>query len=196
MRHTKALLSLLLTLALAFSLALPALADEPDPAMPVIAKQPQSVTVKSGESFTLTVEAEIASGGEIGYQWYDACDDRRLPAANNPYIISSDNTFPNGASLYCVVYNKATSTYESGPHRVVSETATVTVLASPDTIVIDLDSFGGKLLNTLFLPFAGVAKVLRFFGLSTDAINVIANIITFPFTVLSWPVFWMILLFG
>jgi len=66
----KKLLALLLTLALAFTLALPAFAEDPDPAMPVITRQPKGLRVRNGESFTLSVEATIPNGDEIGYQWY------------------------------------------------------------------------------------------------------------------------------
>ena len=74
MKHAKKLLALLLTLALALTLALPAFAEdeppeEPNPAMPVITVQPQSVRVRVNETFTLSVEAYIPNGDEIGYRW-------------------------------------------------------------------------------------------------------------------------------
>jgi len=70
MKRTKRLLAILLALALAFTLALPAFAEDPDPAMPVITVQPQSVHVAYfNKGFTLFVEAYIPNGDAIGYRW-------------------------------------------------------------------------------------------------------------------------------
>jgi hypothetical protein len=67
----KKLLATLLTLALALSLALPAMAavnwDEFR-----ITKQPQDLTIKHGDSFTLSVEVNVPDGvHEVTYQWYN-----------------------------------------------------------------------------------------------------------------------------
>ena len=81
MHHTKRLLALLLTLILAFTLAMPAFAEdvppeEPDPAMPVITVQPQDIGIKEffififGKAVTLSVQAYIPNGDEVGCQWY------------------------------------------------------------------------------------------------------------------------------
>jgi hypothetical protein len=68
MKFTKRMLAALLTLALSIALALPALAeDEPNPAMPVITVQPNGGRVKSGS--TISVQAHIPNGDEIGYVW-------------------------------------------------------------------------------------------------------------------------------
>jgi len=68
MKHTKKLLALLLVLLLAFGLAMPATAavnwDEFK-----ITKQPQGLTIKEGESFTLSVEVNVPAGLEVEYQW-------------------------------------------------------------------------------------------------------------------------------
>ena len=81
MKTAKTLLALALTLALTLTLALPAFAEtdpseEPDPAMPVITVQPEGVRVKFGRFVTLSVQANIPNGDEIGYQWY--CGDTKL----------------------------------------------------------------------------------------------------------------------
>jgi hypothetical protein len=68
MKFTKRILAALLTLTLALSLALPAAADNWSDFR--ITKQPQSKTIKYGDSFTLSVEVSFPAGVEVEYQWY------------------------------------------------------------------------------------------------------------------------------
>jgi len=75
MKHAKKWLALLLTLALALTLALPAFAEddppeEPNPAMPVITRQPEGGIIRFGSSVPISVEAHIPNGDEIGYLWH------------------------------------------------------------------------------------------------------------------------------
>jgi len=69
MKFTKRILATLLTLALALTLALPAAAAV-DWNEFRITKQPQDMTIKYGDSFTLSVEVDVPDGVEVEYQWY------------------------------------------------------------------------------------------------------------------------------
>ena len=75
MKPTKTVLALLLSLALAFTLVLPAFAETDPPEdfdpdmMPVITVQPQSIRIRVHEAYTLSVDAYIPNGDEIGYRW-------------------------------------------------------------------------------------------------------------------------------
>ncbi|MDR2686972.1 MAG: hypothetical protein LBB75_04410 [Oscillospiraceae bacterium] len=68
MKHTKGLLAALLALALALSLALPTMAAV-DWSDFRITTQPQSKTIKYGDSFTLSVKVHVPDGVEVEYQW-------------------------------------------------------------------------------------------------------------------------------
>jgi len=76
-RILSALLTLALALALALTLALPAAAavnwDDFR-----ITKQPQNLTIKSGDSFTLSVEVNVPAGVVVEYQW------RFIPGGREP----------------------------------------------------------------------------------------------------------------
>jgi len=69
MKITKRLLAAVLTMALALGLALPAMAAVDWDAFK-ITKQPQDLTIKHGDSFTLSVEVSVPAGVEVEYQWY------------------------------------------------------------------------------------------------------------------------------
>jgi len=101
MKFTKRILAVFLTLALALGLALPTMAavnwDEFR-----ITKQPQNLTIKHGDSFTLNVEVNVPDGVEVEYQWH-----RLLPIAGataSELEIGSDDTFlypnANGSEYY------------------------------------------------------------------------------------------------
>ena len=143
MKHTKKLLALLLVLALGAGLAVPALAA--GDAMPVITKQPQSVTVEAiddGIGFGLTgpmnlsVEATIPNSGEVGYQWYYQGENgdnfRKCESGEEASYTTTAEECLGGSNwgrttyyhYYCVVYNRAEG--EDGPNSVQSNVATVT----------------------------------------------------------------------
>jgi len=100
----KKLLSLVLTLALAAGLAVPAMAAADD--VPVITVQPQNVAVQPGEAFTLSVEANVPNGERVGYQWYyhnTTSTGAAWSAATYNSTVGADG---RGYGLYyCTVYN-------------------------------------------------------------------------------------------
>jgi hypothetical protein len=101
MKRTKKPLALLLTLALAFSLALPAMA---------ISYQDITITgpegpVPFGEAFTLRVEADLPAGMEIvSYQWQGWIDDWWQPlegaTASTLRVTSGDAYYPKASKPY------------------------------------------------------------------------------------------------
>ena len=135
MKHTKRLLALLLTLVLALGLALPTFAST-NPAMPVITKQPQSVTVLNGETYTFSIEAEIPNGDPLRYEWY-AVDDTypdwcySTEASLSLWTGVQFELFVKSvqADFYCVVYNA-----DDDSLFVQSEAATVTVLKDDSAV--------------------------------------------------------------
>ncbi|MCL2300642.1 MAG: hypothetical protein FWC27_10920 [Firmicutes bacterium] len=68
MKQTKHILAALLTLALAFSLALPAMAAVNWDDFRII-QQPQNLNIRHGESFTLSVEVDFPAGVVVTYMW-------------------------------------------------------------------------------------------------------------------------------
>jgi len=68
----KKLFALLLALALAAGLALPAAAAGED--VPVITVQPQSISAAPETMFTLSVAAHAPNGDPVSYQWYQRWD--------------------------------------------------------------------------------------------------------------------------
>ena len=111
MKQSKRLLALMLTLVLAFSLALPALAEdadppeEPNPAMPVITVQPVGGRARQYGITTLSVQAYIPNGDEIGYQWYrDNSDEFYIWEEDGKSATLSDWS-DSAADYYVVVYN-------------------------------------------------------------------------------------------
>jgi len=117
MKLTKRILASLLALALALTLALPAFAEnEPNPAIPVITVQPEGGRVRTGQSITLSVEAHIPNGDEIGFRWYDSQRNRLVDAQH----ASLDFTFPGTYTYYVEAYNVSNPEY-----AVTSQTVTV-----------------------------------------------------------------------
>ena len=95
MKLSKRPLALLLALALAFALAVPAFAEEslPEeltPAVPVITTQPRNTRVieSGGASVQVGIKAHIPGGGEVRYRMY--LGDQLIQDTSLPYI-SSDN---------------------------------------------------------------------------------------------------------
>jgi len=137
----KRLFATILTLALALTLALPVFAvGEPNPAMPVITVQSEGGRVKTGQSITLSVEAYIPNGDEIGFRWYDSKRNRLVDAQH----ASLDFTFPGTYTYYVEAYNVSNPEY-----AVTSQTVTVEAYYG----VLDWIGAGsGVLLLPLTLP--------------------------------------------
>jgi len=187
-KYTKRLLAALLTFALAFSVALPAFAEddpseEPNPAMPVITAQPQSHRFRFDDrprELNLSVEAHIPGGDEIGYQWY-----------RGDVLISGEKTIyvnlPEGEGsdyYHVVVYNVNHPEY-----RVTSETARVEVyislfnyimlvLTTPTVFAGALILLGGPIgslllivFSPLFAPLIALTLPVSLLGLLFDRIN-------------------------
>jgi len=114
--------------------------------LPVITKQPQNVAAKTGETFTLSVQAHIPNGDELGYQWYNANTYYgRIDGETGPIFTRTLNQYTPG-SYYCVVYNKDKGLNAGS---VSSEVAAVSkrVLSAQETPVITLQPKGAN-VNT------------------------------------------------
>ena len=101
-------LALLLSFVLAFSAALPALAqedppEESNPAMPVITVQPRGGRVKLNRSFSLSVQAHSPNGDEVGYRWFR--NDRPFGSSQASVTLMA-NQFDTG-DYHVEVYNRA-----------------------------------------------------------------------------------------
>lgn len=161
MSLTKKLFALLLALALALGLALPTFAGgEPDPAMPVITKQPEDVKLNvnlfGDAEFTLRIEAYIPNGDPVGYQWwYDLSNTGSLyvPIEGATGSTFTASTADYGSSLYCVVYNAAEG--PEGTHSAASRKASVTtflgLLPSILVLVVSVAALPFSLLVPVFL---------------------------------------------
>ena len=78
----KKLLAALLVLVLALSLALPAMAAVNWNEFR-ITKEPRDITIKYGDSFTLSVEVRVPEGVEAEYEWYS---DGKIENATAPEL--------------------------------------------------------------------------------------------------------------
>jgi len=129
LKRLKRIACIVLALSLATGFGLPAQAEEADPAMPVITKQPESVAVLPGEEFTLSVEAHIPNGDAVGYQWHIANPfNVNVSGAAGPELTLKASSVLYGTlvfgTYYCIVYN-ADKGLEAGSvlseHAVVSQ---------------------------------------------------------------------------
>jgi len=139
MKRIRKLISMLLALALAAGLALPAAAEEtPDPSIPVITVQPQDVYAVPGEQFTISVEAYIPNGDTVGYWWMDARTNSNLGKLGPALTRTAGD--PVRGEYYCVVYNASVDFIPQAARSVESEHAVVshTPLTAEETPVITL----------------------------------------------------------
>ena len=98
MKFTKRMLAVVLTVALALSLALPAMATVNWNEFR-ITKQPQNLTIKYRDSFTLSVEVNVPAGVEVEYQWYRNYGDLIEGATAAELHLGPDNSnYPENSS--------------------------------------------------------------------------------------------------
>ena len=139
------ILALVLTLALALSLALPAMAEgEPEPEVNwddfTIITQPKDLTIKYGESFTLSVEVNVPDGVAVIYTWWRYSDGSLIDGATGPTLqLSFDEPlypqasypYQNATAWYSCTVTPVISNEDDKPvvsRRLYSDYATVTVL--------------------------------------------------------------------
>ena len=89
MKTTKRMLAILLTLILAFTLALPAMAEESEPPVNwdelyIVTQPPEQLTVPFGADIVLSVEVSAPEGVVVVYQWQ--IGDRATPASEQPQL--------------------------------------------------------------------------------------------------------------
>ena len=121
MKHTKRLLALFLALfTLAFSLALPASAQESitqhsqatqNPAMPVITVQPQNVRVSLGQVIFLTVEAHIPNGDPIGFRWFRIFGNTAFAMEETTAQVPIFIVYVGTGYFFVEVYNRSNPAY-------------------------------------------------------------------------------------
>ena len=151
MKHTKRLLALLLSLALAFGLALPAFAanaiDWDD--FYIITPLWTEVYVPHGESVTLNMEVNIPEGVErVTYQWYSSgiynndkpikgatTDTLQLSPRDSDYPTKSSNSYKGmdaipGGAHYLVYYCEITVYDDVGNSKMLFRAICVTVEGS------------------------------------------------------------------
>lgn len=181
-RRMKKLIAALLTLALAFTLALPAMAEEseaPNPGMPVITWQPQYTKIDVGRSFQLEVSATIDEGSALAYQWYR---DGVLLEGETGRSFSAVADTVGVFELYVEVYNA-----DHPEHYVTSDTVTVEVKDLPFTAklwrkLIGIPVLGEIIAMTVAMLVPGFGWVLLGFG----AVALFAAIISLPARLLEW----------
>jgi len=108
MKLAKKLAALLLTLALAFSLALPAFAETDAPAMmPIITRQPKNHRMRASTrgTYDLGIYAYIPNGDPVMYRLYSG--DEFIEEMSSPYI----NTNYESGEYHFIIYNSANPEY-------------------------------------------------------------------------------------
>jgi len=165
MEHTKKWLALLLTVALALSLALPVMAVDWDEFR--ITKHPKSLTIIHGESFTLSVEVSLpASVVDVAYQWYwrSGSGSINIQGATEPTLQRGpgDPLYPIAIEAYREYFCEITA-YEKDDDdnghlskKLTSGSARVTVNKKEPT-------FWENLLGFFFTPIAGFAMFFMMF---------------------------------
>jgi len=158
MKFKKRILATVLTLALALGLALPTMAavdwDEFK-----ITRQPQGLTIKHGDSFTLSVEVTVPVDVEVEYQWRSGSDARTIiEGATDPDLhlgSNAPNYPPNdkrGGST--VTYSCKITAYEKDDSDNVIASQ---VLFSDRVRVTTERTLGGKLYDITLAPFEEAA---------------------------------------
>jgi len=142
MKNCKRLSALLLALLLAFGIVPFCTAEADNPAMPIITKQPESLTVKCCEEFTLSVEAYIPNGDELQFRWR-----RNESSYHRQGIFLSGGEFSYNATItiphlsrntyfHCQVHNKTNYRNGNSLNAVLSDLVYITVEICPNMPVI------------------------------------------------------------
>jgi len=186
MKLPKRILALLLAFMLALGLGASVIAEdeppgEPNPAMPVITAQPQSITIQNNSEFSISVQAEIPNGDPMRYEWF---------SVESGMTVSDETSITGGISVqfaknaanaqfqyYVVVYNANDESL-----YVTSETATLTVTREPAS-----PSFfqrAGSVLGSIFfgipmfiLVWGGFFGVFGFFALFSFPIMLLQGVV-------------------
>ena len=182
MKHTKKLLAALLSLALALALALPAMAeDEPDPAMPVITRQPVGGS-QTGQNTTFTryVQARIPNGDSIGYEWYR---DGVLVEGATGASITVELYSPGTVDIYVVVYNLDNPEYHVTSQTIQLELKELSFWEKVRTTLNDLFVSGGNFFGkALSIPLQIIAyPFVALFELLILAAVVVLPLLALPF---------------
>jgi len=171
MKFTKRLLAVLLTLALALALAVPAFAAVDWDDFYIIT-QP----VRSGEGwYTLSVEVNVPDGVDVEYQWY--CYGRAVKGATESIFVCSPNDYPGGViAADSFTYTCSITGYEKDGDEIVSEKT----LTSHGVVVRFEVTKWQSLLRLLVLPLkGGVAAAMGGFFLFSPLYFLIGYIFMF-----------------
>ena len=177
MNFTKRILAVILTLALAFLLTLPAMAAVNWNELS-ITKQPQNLTIKNGESFTLSVEVNVPAGAEVEYQWYRSPfagsenDSTRISGATQPVLqlSNTDTNYPPVRNNY-YIYHCVITAYEKDAFGIEISSQTRTSDKARVTVAEEEKTFGDKMFDLFIAPFgiAGsmtITSILLSYGLA------------------------------
>jgi len=185
MKQAKKCLALALTLTLALTLALPAAAAVNWEDFR-ITRQPQSMTIIHGESFTLSMEVNVPDGVEVEYQWrrspVGGSEDSstRIYGATEPdlQLSSNDDHYPfrnNYYDYYCEITahgkdadgNELSSqTLTSGRARVTVEEKEKTFWEKVYSVTLEPFSYAGSMtLVGMMLSFGLLLPVAPFYFL-------------------------------
>ena len=181
MKSTKKPLALLLTLALAFALVLPATAAV-DWSEFRITKQPQNLTIKQGDSFTLSVEVNVPEGFEVEYQWRRMSGgSTNIEGATSPelHLGPNDSHYPTDSR-----YGGDSVVYECWITAYVKNADDIIVLerriSSGSASVQTKRTVLGKILDVTIAPF--------WYAFGGVMATPVVSIPLFPFAYLFWLV--------
>jgi len=148
MKHTKKLLALLLTLALALPFALPATAAV-DWNEFKITKQPQDPRITHGEILTLSVEVIVPDGVEVEYQWRHFGVDIENSNAPEIHIAPDNPSYPRWAGSEDSYRCWITAYEKDGGGNVISSQT----LKTNSVTVITRKTTAGKISGITWEPF-------------------------------------------
>lgn len=178
MNFTKRILAVLLILISVFGLYLPVvfaqeepLDEQSNPAMPVITEQPKNFLATELRVFdrtvTLSVQAYIPNGDEIGYRWYNNFNE----IIGETPEINVNASSPVRRRYYVEVYNLSNPEY-----YVTSDIATV-----------NIDSISENLTAFIFAPLGYPLALIALAG----PVGLLVSIPLLPLFLIMAPVVWI-----